>query len=184
MDGTHEARLVAAAQNGDQDAMAELYNEHVDAVYRYVYIRVSSAAVAEDITSDVFVRALETLAKYERRDVPFLGWLYLIAHGRVIDHYRRYSRRAGEADIEEVTLIADSDPEAETFHNIQSQRVMEHLGKLTEEQQQVITLRFIQGHNLKDTADLMGKTEGAIKGLQFRALQTLSQYLIAEEDLQ
>src|SRR5574341_120016 len=104
MEETQEARLIEAAQRGDQQAVAELYRRHVDVVYRYVYVRVSQATVAEDITSEVFLRALETLPDYEQRGTPFLGWLYRIAHGRVVDYYRRNSRRVEDQNIEDTAL--------------------------------------------------------------------------------
>lgn len=174
-----ETRLIQAAQRGDQKAMAELYRAHVQAVYRYVATRVSPPQLAEDITSDVFVRALETLATYEPRGVPFIGWLYRIAHGRVVDHYR--SRKAGEQPFEEIHGAADtSDPEDEVINTLQQAQVMKYLQTLTEEQQQVVMMRFVQGHNLQATAQLMGKTEGAIKQLQFRALQTLARLMQGE----
>ena len=174
-----ETRLIQAAKRGDQQAIGDLYHLHVQAVYRYIATRVSSPELAEDITSDVFVRALETLATYEPRGVPFLGWLYRIAHGRVVDHYR--SRKTGEQPLEDIHFAADtSNPEDEVIDTMQQAQVMKHLQALTEEQQQVVMMRFIQGHNLQTTAQMMGKTEGSIKQLQFRALQTLARLMQGE----
>ncbi len=178
-----DAELVRAAQQGDQQAISTLYQRHVGQVYRYVYLRVSNAALAEDLTSEVFIRAIETLPKYEERGVPFLGWLYHIARGLIIDHYRREKRRGPTTSFDQLTLhtAGDSTEEA-VMADIEKSTILQALEHLTEEQQQVLMLRFIQGHNLDETATLMGKQEGAIKALQFRALRRLARFLHRDSD--
>jgi len=181
MDSNQKASLIQAAKQGDQQAIAELYRLHVQAIYRYVYVRVNQVSVAEDITSEVFLRAIETLSNYEKRKVPFLGWLYRIAHGKVIDYYRRMARRSGDQSFEETTLTVDDDVEQNVIDHAQHEQLLEHIQQLTDIQQQVIMMRFVQGHNLRTTAKLIGKSEGAVKGLQFRALQALAQLFEEEE---
>ncbi len=177
-----EAQLIRAARNGDRRAFAVLYKTHVQRVYRYVILRVKDPALSEDITSDVFVRAIETIDRYEKRGIPFLGWLYHIAHGRIVDHYRRRSRRPEPQSLDEVTLLADSNPEHTAFQNIRQEQLLERVKTLTADQQQVVMLRFLQGYNLNETAKLMGKTIGAIKALQLRALRSLARSF--EKDVQ
>lgn len=170
-----DPKLIRAAQQGDAQAISTLYEQHVGKVYRYIFLRVSEAALAEDLTSEVFVRAIETLPKFEQRGVPFLGWLYHIARGLIIDYYRREKRRGPTQSLDDITTHAAADStEQIVFDGMAQDEILQALAELTEEQQQVLILRFIQGHNLDETAALMGKQEGAVKALQFRALRRLA----------
>ena len=177
MPPSREKRLIEAAKRGEEQALTELYQQNVKAIYHYVYARVNDAATAEDITSDVFVRAIETIAQYEQRSVPFLGWLYRIAHGKVIDHYRRMQHRSDHLDVEEIDIVSDENPERIASDRLYQEYVLKHLHQLSDTQQQVLILRFIQGHSVRVTAKLMKKSENAIRSLQFRAVQALSQSL-------
>lgn len=181
MSNNDEQQLLQAAKAGDKAAFAQLYEQNVKQVYSYVRQRVSEESLAEDITSDVFVRAIETLDRYEKRGVPFLGWLYHIAHGLVVDHYRRQERRGTDQTLEDTLLIANHNPEREAFTNIRDEDLMAMLQQLTEDQQQVLMLRFIKGYNLSETAELMGKKPNAIKALQFRAVRALSKLYGVDE---
>ena len=174
---SREKRLIEAAKRGEEEALTELYQQNVKAIYHYVYARVSDAAAAEDITSDVFVRAIETIAKYEQRSVPFLGWLYRIAHGKVIDHHRRMHHRSGHLNVDDIEIASEESPEKTASDRMYQEYVLEHLHQLSDTQQQVLILRFIQGHSVRVTARLMKKSENAIRSLQFRAVQALSQSL-------
>jgi RNA polymerase sigma-70 factor (ECF subfamily) len=174
---THDKRLVEAAQTGDQQAMATLYQAHVQDVYRYVYARIRDTSVAEDITSEVFVRALETLAAYQQRGIPFLMWLFHIAGGKIVDYYRWAGRRKGNLPLDEAFPAAEDTPEQITSQNEQVRHLMSSLNQLTESHQQVLTLRFVQGKSLEQTAAAMGKNENAIKALQFRATQALEKLM-------
>jgi RNA polymerase sigma-70 factor (ECF subfamily) len=176
MDANEESHLIEAAKNGDSQAISQLYQAHVQPIYRYILVRVHDPQVAEDLTSDVFVRALETLAHYEQRGLPFLGWLYRIAAGKVVDHFRQVGRRHIQP-LDEGMAVEGYTPEQVASQHWQQQQLLMHLDTLTDEQQQVIMLRFVEGHDLKTTACLMGKKEGAIKSLQFRALQALARLL-------
>jgi RNA polymerase sigma-70 factor (ECF subfamily) len=153
----------------------------VKAIYHYVYARVSDTATAEDITSDVFVRAIETIAQYEQRSVPFLGWLYRIAHGKVVDHHRRMHHRSDHLNVEDIDIASDDSPEKTASDRMYQEYVLEHLHKLNDTQQQVLVLRFIQGHSVRTTAKLMKKSENAVRSLQFRAVQALSQSLGSDQ---
>jgi RNA polymerase sigma-70 factor (ECF subfamily) len=172
-----ESRLIEQAKRHDPNAISELYNRHVDQIYQYVVNRIGETAVAEDITADVFLRALESLAAYDDHGVPFAAWLYRIARARVIDHWRRTQRR-GTVPFEDRVL-----PDWTAGEDVANGDVLQHtqlvvsLAYLTEDQQQVIVLKFMQGLNNAEVAQIMGKTEGAIKALQRRGLEALARLL-------
>jgi RNA polymerase sigma-70 factor (ECF subfamily) len=175
---THEEQaLVLAAQRGDEQAFGELYDAYVDRIYRYIYYRVSTPEIAQDLTSEVFLRMVEGLPGYQYRELPLLAWLYRIAHARIVDHYRRSRRRANDEDIEALNLGTETDLDGAMMTRYHQQEVRNALSLLTDEQQQVIVLRFIEGHGLQKTADLLGKTIGAVKVMQHRALQSLNRVL-------
>jgi RNA polymerase sigma-70 factor, ECF subfamily len=177
VDRKHEQELIVLAQHGNEQAFTDLYRYHAEKIYRYIYYRVGSPTTAEDLTADVFVRMVESLPGYQDRDVPLLAWLYRIAHARVIDHYRRVQSRGCEDAIDEIEVRTDDDLDLMLMSDHRAEVVRVAMQHLTPEQQQVITLRFIEGHSLEMAADLLGKTVGAIKSLQHRALQALSRVL-------
>jgi RNA polymerase sigma-70 factor, ECF subfamily len=173
-----EARLIERARQGDRQAVAELYRAHVDTVYRYVYTRVRDEQLAEDLTAQVFLQAIEGLPGYEITGAPFMAWLYRIAHARVVDHYRRQGRRQ-EVSLPE-TLVSEG-PRPEDFVEAEADwaAAIDLLAQLTDDQQDVMILRFIGEMSLEQVAKTLGKTLGAAKALQYRALATLAR--LAEE---
>ncbi|MGC9334641.1 MAG: sigma-70 family RNA polymerase sigma factor [Anaerolineae bacterium] len=174
-----EARLIERARQGDRQAIAELYRAHVDTVYRYVYTRVRDEQLAEDLTAQVFLQAIEGLPGYEVTGAPFMAWLYRIAHARVVDHYRRQGRRQ-EVSLPE-TLVSEG-PRPEDFVEAEADWAMaiDLLAQLTDDQQDVMILRFIGEMSLDQVAKTLGKTLGAAKALQYRALATLAR-LVEEQ---
>ena len=106
MDRKHEQALIQSAKNGDGEAFTELYRANVHQIYRYIYCRVVSQPIAEDLTSEVFIRALEGLNKFEDRAIPFLAWLFRIAHGRVVDHFR-HAQFTDSDDIDKIEVKVD-----------------------------------------------------------------------------
>lgn len=169
-----EQRLLARARRGDGDAFAALYRAHLGPIYRYIAHRVQDARLAEDLTGDVFMRALEALPSYEERGRPFLAWLYRIAHARVIDHYRQTGRRPQTPLADAPPLAAEDDLDQEMLRRGAAKALRAAIAALTEDQQQVIILRFIEGCSIERAAQIMGKQPNAIKALQFRALRTLA----------
>jgi len=165
-----EGDLVRRAQQGDADAFTELYRRHVDPIYRFVLLRVGDEAVAEDLTSEVFVRALESLDTYEDRGAPFAAWLYRIANARVVDHWRRSRQPALSLDSGEIDLPFE--PAARDV--LTSKDLSESLRRLTAEQQEVIILKFVEGYSTAEIAQITGRSEGAVKALQRRALASLA----------
>ncbi|MEU4802279.1 sigma-70 family RNA polymerase sigma factor [Actinosynnema sp. NPDC023587] len=170
--------LVRAAQSGDTDAFGALYDRYVDVVFRYVLFRVGDRTLAEDVTSETFLRALRSIGSisYQGRDVG--AWFVTIARNIVFDHvkssrYRLEVTTAEPADNREVT----SGPEQEVLTGAANAELLKCVAQLGEDQRECITLRFIQGLSVAETAAKMGRNEGAIKALQHRAVRRLAQLL-------
>ncbi len=174
MDRVDERLLIQRAQRGDGDAFASLYREHVQAIYRYIYHRLNDVQLAEDLTGDVFTRALKSMSSYQDQGKPFIAWLYRIAHARVVDHYRRVDRRPQESDIEDEPIPVSADLDQNVVRKQAASALRAAITGLTDEQQQVVILRFIEGHRLETVAEIMGKNPNAIKALQHRALRSLA----------
>jgi RNA polymerase sigma-70 factor (ECF subfamily) len=177
VDRVEEQRWLRRAQRGDTEAFACLYRANVQAIFRYIYHRVNDTQLAEDLTGDVFIRALRSIEGYRDRDKPFVAWLYSIAHARVVDHYRRVQRRPVEADVDEEPIPVQLDLDQGILRRQAAKALREAITKLTDEQQQVVILRFIEGHSLDMTGQIMGKNANAIKALQHRALRSLASRL-------
>ena len=169
-----EANLVRRAKAGDEDAFAELYQRYHPKIYRYVFFRVPAEAVAEDITAEVFVRLVEHIDDFSYRGRPLLAWLYTIARNLVAD----YHRRRGRSELVPLNerLISDSDagnPVRNAEVSLLQDRMAVALDRLTEDQRQVVILRFFEEMDIRSVAELLGKTVGAVKALQHRALNAL-----------
>jgi RNA polymerase sigma-70 factor (ECF subfamily) len=177
-----ESRLLARAQAYDADALTELYRRHADGLFRYIYFRIRDRAAAEDLVGDVFVKAIEDLPGYREIGRPFEAWLYAIARARVIDYYRRQSVRRTAVLNEHLLAAPEEQPDQQLIERDDAQRARAALDHLTEEQQQVVSLRFYVGRSLAEVAALMGKTEGSVKSLQHRALASLRRMLEHEHE--
>ncbi len=171
-----ERQLVQKARGGDSEAFARLYDGYVERVYRYVFFRVADEQTAEDLTSQVFLKAWENLDRYRLGSSPFLAWLYTIARNQVIDHYR--TRKEFVSLDDAVSLPAkDQDVDDQIQSRFEVQAMRDALQFLTEEQQQVLILKFISGLDTREIAKNMNKSEGAIRALQMRALQALAKVI-------
>jgi RNA polymerase sigma-70 factor (ECF subfamily) len=175
-----EARLIQRAQQGDEKAISELYRRHVDVVYRYIWARVRDETVAEDLTAQVFLKALEGLPTYKDTGKPFLAWLYRIAYARTVDHWRQQERRV-EVPLDE--SLPTGEPRPGTLLEMEDDWVtaVDLMAKLTDDQQAVLMLRFIGEMSLAQVAETLGKTVGAAKAIQHRALASLARMLQDEE---
>jgi RNA polymerase sigma-70 factor (ECF subfamily) len=173
-----ESRLLERAKAYDVDALAEIYDHYEARIYSYIYHRVGNQTVAQDLTSQVFLRVLEAIQHDRTWDSSFSGWLYRIAHNLVIDHYRRRGR-ATQVSFETLpTLSAQAEgPEDAAERTLAAERLRVSINRLTEEQAQIITLRFLEGLSITEVAELSGKTEGAVKALQYRAVSSLRRLL-------
>jgi RNA polymerase sigma-70 factor (ECF subfamily) len=173
---TKEARLIARAQQGDQTAMSHLYRQNAPKIYGYIASQVGDPALAEDLTSEVFLRALEGLPQFEYRGISFSAWLHRIAHDRVVDYFRQQARRP-TLPLENGILPAQNGVEGQVEAYLHKQRLDTLIHQLTTDQQQVLVLRFNAGLKLQEVAYAMDKSVGAIKMLQLRALERLRQLL-------
>lgn len=172
MPGIDEAALIERARRGEREAISALYRRYVQAIYRYLYYRVGDDQTAEDLTAEVFLRAVEGLPGYEPRGVPFSAWLYRIAQARVSDYFRR-QRRAATIGLDESWPSGEHSPLAEVEQASLREELRAALPRLTADQQQVIILKFVEGLSNAEIARILGKTEGAVKSLQHRALNAL-----------
>ena len=168
----NEGHLVKLAQAGDGEAFSQLYEAYFDRVYRFIFFRVADELMAEDLASQVFLKAWENLDHYRPRG-PFLAWLYAIARNAVIDTYRT---RKNIISLEEAAPIAAQDDKLDDRLQLENdvKALKAAMQRLTQEQQEVITLKFIAEYDTARIAKEMGKSEGAIRALQMRALQALA----------
>jgi RNA polymerase sigma-70 factor (ECF subfamily) len=178
-DSSHyEAVLVKHAIAGAADAFGELYQLYLDPIYRYVYYRTGNASDAEDLTEQVFLKAWEALPGYKRRGNPFASWLYRIAHNMVIDYHRHQKPTVSMALTEEGDWVSEEPTSLE--HIIKAEEaaaLATAITQLPDEQQQVIVLRFIEGWKHAEVARVIGKSEGACRIIQHRALIALNRLL-------
>jgi RNA polymerase sigma-70 factor, ECF subfamily len=173
--------LVHAAQDGDRSAFARLYGRYVDVVFRYVLFRVGDRELAEDVTSETFLRALRRIesVSYQGRDVG--AWFVTIARNLVLDHVKssRFRLEVATAEVDE-SRQAESGPEQQVLSKVTRAALLECVGQLGDDQRECIVLRFLQGLSVAETAKVMARNEGAVKALQHRAVRRLAQLLPPE----
>ena len=173
----NERQLVLQAQAGNSEAFGQLYDAYMERIYRFVYFRVEDQQTAEDITSQVFLKAWSNLDRFSFTRTPYLAWLYTIAHNAVIDHYR--TRKVTTA-LDDVQLSQQDHAEVvenEIDVSAEMKLVKEALQGLTDDQQKVLSLKFMEGLSNHEIARHLGKREGAIRALQMRGLQALAKQL-------
>ena len=176
MDGETLDRLVMRAQEGDSEAFGLIFDEFHGAIFRFVASRVGRPSDAEDLTQIVFVKAIEALPRYEARGVPFGGWLFRLARNTAIDYLRTHREHTDLADVTG-RATEDRGPESITILRTDLDAVAGALGRLTRDQREVISLRFFAGLSPREVAEIMGRQEGTIRGLQFRAIESLRRSL-------
>ncbi len=168
-------RLVALAQNGDGEAFGLLYDRYVDTVFRFIYYRVNDRPLAEDFTSETFLRALRRIGtiSYQGRDIG--AWFVTIARNIVLDHVKSARNRL-ESTTGETIESKDHEPSTENavLTSLQNEQLMAAVAQLGADQRECVTLRFVQGLSVSETAAVMGKNDGAIKALQHRAVRKLA----------
>ena len=174
--------LVERAQAGEAAAFGLIYDRYVDTVFRFVYFRVGNRQLAEDLTSDTFLRALRRIGSFTWQGRDLGAWLVTIARNLVADHFKsgRYRLEVTTGDV----LDADREdrgpegsPESAVVDHITNVALLTAVKQLNPEQQECIVLRFLQGFSVAETAQTMGKNEGAIKALQYRAVRALHRLL-------
>lgn len=172
-----EDRLLARARLRDKDAMMEIYDLYFSPVYNFIRLRVSDRQMADDLTSEVFVRLMRAFHHGRAPRTSLRGWLFKVARHVLSDHYGRRKRFTDEALEEWLPSNEEADPELMLLQKTDTQRVKHALLRLTPDQQEVLVLRFGQALSVEKTADLMGKNVNTVKSLQFRAVSALRQML-------
>ena len=174
-------QLVVRAQDGDGEAFGQLYDRYVDTVFRFIYFRVNDRALAEDFTSETFLRALRRIGtiSYQGRDIG--AWFVTIARNIVLDHMKSARHRL---EITTADTIEGADrepgPENAVIDSLTAERLLAAVNQLGDEQRECVLLRFIQGFSVSETAAVMGKNDGAIKALQHRAVRKLAELVGSE----
>ncbi|MEV6332104.1 ECF subfamily RNA polymerase sigma factor, BldN family [Streptomyces sp. NPDC051909] len=170
--------LVERAQAGEADAFGRLYDQYSDTVYRYIYYRVGGKATAEDLTSETFLRALRRISTFTWQGRDFGAWLVTIARNLVADHFKssRFRLEVTTGEMLDANEVERS-PEDSVLESLSNAALLDAVRRLNPQQQECVTLRFLQGLSVAETARVMGKNEGAIKTLQYRAVRTLARLL-------
>jgi RNA polymerase sigma-70 factor (ECF subfamily) len=169
--------LVERAQAGDREALEELYLIHFDRIYSYLHVSVGNRHDAEDLTTQTFLRMLEAIGKFRWQSAPFSAWLFRIAHNLAMDHFRATKRWQPEETPPEPAPDEATSAEYGALESIGRKSMLELIDDLSPEQQQVLTLKFVFNFGNAEAATILGKTEGAIKSLQHRALASLQKQL-------
>jgi len=176
-EATQVRGLVARAQAGDPGALAELYLIYFDRIYGYLQVSVGNRHDAEDLTTQTFLRMLESIGRFRWQSAPFSAWLFRIAHNLAVDHFRSGKRWHPQADVPEPQPDEATSAEVGALESIGRKSMRELIDGLSPEQQQVLTLKFVFNFANADVAVILGKTEGAIKSLQHRALVSLEKQM-------
>ena len=177
-EGSRLIALVELARNGDSEAFGMLYDHYHTSVYRFVYYRVGSVALAEDLTSETFFRALRSMSSFKWQGKDFGAWLMTIARNLTADHYK-----AGRTRLEFATEdmgahdSATEGPENAVLASLTNEALLEALGELPTEQQECLIMRFLQGLSIAETAKVLGRSDGAVKQLQLRGVRNLAKLL-------
>src|SRR3712207_2605973 len=170
-------RLVERAQAGDRDALEELYLLHFDRIYSYLHMSVGNRHDAEDLTTQTFLKMLESIRRFQWRSAPFSAWLFRIAHNLAMDHFRANRRWQPEEDVPELPGSEEPSAELQAMHVLGRQSMLEMIEDLSEDQREVLTLKFVFNFSNGEVATILGKTEGVVKSLQHRALASLQKQL-------
>ena len=175
--GANVRRLVERAKAGDRHAFEQLYLIHFDRIYSYLQVSVGNRHDAEDLTNQTFIKMLESIDRFVWRRAPFSAWLFRIAHNLAMDHFRAGRRWQPDESPPENPDALEPSAEEEALHTIGRESMLGMIDELSEEQQQVLTLKFLFNFSNGEVATILGKTEGAIKSLQHRALASLQRQL-------
>ncbi|HEY2353459.1 MAG TPA: sigma-70 family RNA polymerase sigma factor [Gaiellaceae bacterium] len=174
----HLRDLVARGQQGDRDALEELYLIHFDRIYSYLHVSVGNRHDAEDLTTQTFLKMLEKIGSFRWQSAPFSAWLFRIAHNLAMDHFRAHRRWQPEAEVPEPPAHeAEPSAELEALRTIGRESMLKLIEDLSPEQQQVLTLKFVFNLPNAEVAAILDKSQGAIKSLQHRALVSLQKQI-------
>jgi len=175
-----EQSLVHRVQQGDREAFAQLYESHFDKIYRYVVLRIGNKTEAEDVTQQVFLKALQSIPSFKWKGIPFSAWLFRIAHNLVVDYLRK-EKKVVITPLDESSARSDSNPQLAAEQRLDIEQLISATKRLTKTQREVISLRFAGELSVAESAKVMGKSEGAVKALQHSAIVTLRKVLLRAE---
>jgi RNA polymerase sigma-70 factor, ECF subfamily len=173
-----EESLVRRAQQHDERALTQLYEENFDKIYRYIVLKIGDRIEAEDMTQQVFLNAIKSISSFKWKGMRFSAWLYRIAHNQIVDHLRKKSKNRTLPLIDSLPIADDDDPREELERKVEIEGLSLATKKLTKAQQEVISLRFTGEMPVAEVARIMGKSEGAIKALQHSAIVALRKALL------
>lgn len=174
----NEEYIVQQAVDGNQSAFTQLYDVYFDRIYRYIYVRVRRQDVAEDLSQEVFIKALKAMGSYKIGKTPFASWLFRIAHNQVIDHVRKYKKGLEISLDEAPPSVGAEDPVAIIEQKFEVAELNAAIMELSPAQQEVISLRFIADLPIAEVARVLGKSEGTVKALQFNATISLRKLMV------
>lgn len=170
-------QLVERAQAGDRDAFADIYKANYDNIFKFIYFKTGNHAVAQDLTADVFERALRNISNVSWQGRDIAAWLNTIARNRMADHFKsaryRYELAASDLLDHDDRNATEPDAASEATAFLRVVALLTALGQLTDEQREVVVLRFFGGLSVLETAEVMGKTDAAVKAMTHRATQSL-----------
>jgi len=176
-----EKDIVSRATKGDGAAFAQLYEEHLDRIYRYIYLKVGNRTEAEDLTQEVFVKALEAITTYKWRNLPFNSWLFRIAHNLVVDYFRKQGKIEKVALDDDIVLPSKSNPALTAELALEIEALAKNIENLSPAQREVILLRFGAELSTAEVASLLAKSAGTVKALQHNAIVALRKMSSSEK---
>jgi len=172
-----EEELIQKARHGEPEAFGALYDAYFPKIYRFIFLKVSNKTDAEDICHQVFLNAWQSVGSYRSRGFPFSSWLYRIAHNAVIDFYRTKKEHVAIELVPQERFAATPETERELDQATELIAVQNALGELKSEEQSLLIMKFVGELSNKEIAEALGKTEGAVRVMQHRALKQLRQKL-------
>ena len=175
--------LVERAQQGDRSALEDLYLIHFDRIYGYLHVSVGNRHDAEDLTTQTFLKMIEAIGKFRWQSAPFSAWLFRIAHNLAMDHFRAARRWQPEEEVPEPPPDEATSAEEGALEAIGRRSMLALIEDLSLDQQQVLTLKFVFNFSNAEAATILGKTEGAVKSLQHRALVSLQKQLARRDNV-
>ena len=175
-----EESLIRRAQQHDQVALTQLYEENFDRIYRYIVLKIGDRIEAEDMTQQVFLNALKSLSSFKWKGMPFSAWLFRIAHNQIVDYLRKKTRRP-TVPLDTSLASSNSNPALVAEQNMEIERLLSATKRLTEAQREVISLRFTGELSIAQVAKIMGKSQGAVKALQHSAIVSLRKALLVTD---
>jgi RNA polymerase sigma-70 factor, ECF subfamily len=176
-----EEDVVYRATKGDGEAFTQLYERYFDGIYRYVHLRLGNRAEAEDLTQEVFVKALEAIGRYKQRSLPFASWLFRIAHNQVVDYFRKQGKTEKVPLEDNMTLVGTSNPALTAERELEIEELINKVEKLSPAQREVISLRFGAELSVAEAAKVLGKNEGTVKALQYNGVMALKRMLLTDK---